>query len=241
MDNKMVKPESITNPGITVGPIFTLPTYPATNTPCQLLYPSLANHPRLDSPRSRISSDPAPALSLLFTHGSRSGNDHPAIVGFLAGFAQTNSALVWSGEDELFPRVLTFHSVVAQSGHINGAIGGRSFGSRAAVRAGLYSKNKTLILLSYPLHREINLRHEELLNLPNDVDVIFISGTKDPMCAEPILHLVRSRMKAKSWYIKVVGGDHSMKISEASEARQVLCLKLRVKSWRSGFTGDSEP
>lgn len=59
------------------------------------------------------------------------------------------------------------------------ALGGRSFASRAADRASVYSANNNLILWSYPLIRGSEWRKEELLALSKDKRVLFIKGEND--------------------------------------------------------------
>lgn len=43
----------------------------------------------------------------------------------------------------------------------------------------VYSSNKNLILWSYPLVRNYDVRKQELLALSSDTRVLFIKGTKD--------------------------------------------------------------
>ena len=92
--------------------------------------------------------------------------------------------------------------------------GGRSMGVRVAVIAaneylaqqqdekhGLSQKWPTarLILISYPLLGPKNeLRDQILLDLSQDVDVLFIVGDKDEMCPLDLLDETRKSMKARS-------------------------------------------
>lgn len=43
----------------------------------------------------------------------------------------------------------------------------------------MYSSNKNLILWSFPLVRDYDVRKQELLALSSDTRVLFIKGTKD--------------------------------------------------------------
>ena len=71
---------------------------------------------------------------------------------------------------------------------------------------------KALVLVSYPLTAASkgDVRDQILLDLPSDIDVLFISGGRDSMCDLAQLREVREKMNAKSWLVEVKGADHGM-------------------------------
>lgn len=150
--------------------------------------------------------DPRP--DVIFTHG-RSVLERPAIIRFMEGFARTQTILCF--EDSLdFPhRINVFRALLAKYPSTN-VLAGKSMGARAAARAQLYSHVKKIIFFTYPLVRGLDQRYEELLALEPDTEVLFIIGDSDPLAVEMHLKAIRARMRAKSWWLKVVNGDHAM-------------------------------
>ncbi|KAG6358532.1 hypothetical protein INS49_012049 [Diaporthe citri] len=66
----------------------------------------------------------------------------------------------------------------------------------------VYSSNKNLILWSYPLVRNYDVREQKLFAISSDTRVLFIKGTKDWMAAEIIFGPVRREMKANTWHLQ---------------------------------------
>ena len=111
------------------------------------------------------------------------------------------------------------------------AMGGRSLGARAAVTAAALhfdqsstspspSPGVSLVLSSYPLISPSgDVRDQILLALPQNVDVLFISGDNDSMCPLDRLQAVREKMKAPSWLVVVKGADHGMKIKGGKDLK----------------------
>ena len=89
---------------------------------------------------------------------------------------------------------------------------GKSMGGRIASQ--LVAENRLpvnrLIFLGYPLHpagRPERLRDEHLYKI--GIPMLFISGTRDPLCGLDLLRNVLGRLKAP-WKLEIVeGGDHS--------------------------------
>jgi uncharacterized protein len=75
-----------------------------------------------------------------------------------------------------------------------------------------------LVCLGYPLKAAGTgaLRDEVLLAL--GTPILFIQGTRDPLCPLDLLADVRARMKAQNELLVVEGGDHSLALS--AEARR---------------------
>jgi predicted alpha/beta-hydrolase family hydrolase len=123
--------------------------------------------------------------------------------------------LAFEGSMNLGARVKSFHAVMEHelSHKANSpdpdaevamaAFGGRSMGARAAVIAATATTTPSitsLILVSYPLQSEKgDLRDKILLELPEEINVLFISGDGDSMCNLSKLRAVRGKMKARGW------------------------------------------
>ena len=159
--------------------------------------------------------------TLIFTHGAGGTLKADAIVNFSKGFASSSEAgiVCFQGNMNLKSRVKMF-SVVMDHLAFPKCLGGRSMGARAAVMAAT-DETTHLVLISYPLHTDKDLRDQILLDLPASVKVIFISGTKDTMCDLDRLEHVRSRMKCKSWRVVVQEADHGMNLSPRSGTEDV--------------------
>lgn len=151
----------------------------------------------------------SPAPNMIFTHGRGGGLDHKPTAAFTEGFARTQCCLSFVGTRELQQRIPIFRSLL-NIHPSTVAFGGRSLGARASARAQFYTSVKELIFFTYPLVRGLDERYEELLNLEEDRNVLFISGDSDPLMVEQQLHGIRKRIRAKTWWIKLVDGDHRL-------------------------------
>ena len=166
-------------------------------------------------PASRTGQGP---VRLIFTHGAGGTVTTPAMVNFSAGFSKnaTASVICFQGNTNLKSRVKMFGAVYDNTSQtyqqrITIALGGRSMGARAAVLAAT-EDTKYLILASYPLQTDKDIRDQILLDLPVDKSVLFISGDHDSMCDLSKLNEVRMKMKAKTWLIRVRDADHGMNV-----------------------------
>lgn len=151
--------------------------------------------------------------SLIFTHGAGGGLSNPATKDFADGFAEVASVVTFQGTMNLQNRFRTFNSVI-ENEHFDSALGGRSMGARAATIAASQDDRdtKALVLVSFPLvgGKKGESRESILLDLPEGVDALFITGSKDAMCSLEHLRKVMGTMKARSWLLEVEGADHSM-------------------------------
>ncbi|KAK3110516.1 hypothetical protein LTR53_015115 [Teratosphaeriaceae sp. CCFEE 6253] len=163
----------------------------------------------------RGSSGPKP--SLIFTHGASGGLSAPAASEFADGFAEVSPISSFQGNMNLTSRERMF-GAVCEHVEFSGALGGRSLGARAAVVAASRRVGQTeaLVLVSFPLvgsgkgKKGGEEREGILLDIDENVDVLFISGDRDSMCPLANLRDVIRRMKAKSWLVAVEGADHGM-------------------------------
>ncbi|KAF2428608.1 hypothetical protein EJ08DRAFT_321267 [Tothia fuscella] len=155
----------------------------------------------------------AASPGLIFTHGAGGTLNALAMVNFAAGFAPLTPLTFFQGSMNLKSRTKMFHAVIEheKSGKV---LGGRSMGARAAVLAAHEDPSvKALVMVSYPLKNEKgDIRDQILLDLREDIDVLFISGDGDSMCDLADLARVRWKMTARSWLCCVRDADHGMNI-----------------------------
>src|SRR6266705_2657771 len=90
---------------------------------------------------------------------------------------------------------------------------GKSMGGRIGCHVSLEEKVEALICLGYPLCAmgdRTKLRDEVLrvLNTP----ILFVQGTRDPLCPLNLLYQVRAEMKTSNFLHIVEGGDHSLRV-----------------------------
>ncbi len=88
---------------------------------------------------------------------------------------------------------------------------GKSMGSRVGCHLALTAAVDALVCLGYPLRgARGDLRDAVLLDL--QTPVLFVQGSRDPLCPVPALEAVRARMRARSALHLVEGGNHSLSV-----------------------------
>jgi predicted alpha/beta-hydrolase family hydrolase len=88
---------------------------------------------------------------------------------------------------------------------------GKSMGGRVGCHLSLEEKVDGLICLGYPLCAmgdRTKLRDEVLRAL--STPILFVQGTRDPLCPLALLERVRVEMKTRNVLHVVEGGDHSL-------------------------------
>lgn len=91
---------------------------------------------------------------------------------------------------------------------------GKSMGSRMGCHVSLEEPVAALVCFGYPLRGQNGkLRDEVLLALRTPI--LFIQGTKDPLCPLDELGRVRGLMQAPNTLHVVEGGDHSLVLSRS--------------------------
>ena len=94
-------------------------------------------------------------------------------------------------------------------------LAGKSMGSRIGCHlANEEPSVRALICFGYPLQapgKKGAVRDEVLLALR--VPILFLQGTRDPLCPLDLLEAVRTKMTAPSTLHIVEGGDHSLTVS----------------------------
>jgi predicted alpha/beta-hydrolase family hydrolase len=86
-------------------------------------------------------------------------------------------------------------------------------GGRIGCHVSLEEKVNGLICLGYPLCAmgdRTKLRDEVLRAL--HTPILFVQGTRDPLCPVDILEGIRREMKAPNFLHVVEGGDHSLRV-----------------------------
>jgi uncharacterized protein len=90
-------------------------------------------------------------------------------------------------------------------------LAGKSMGSRVGCHLSLEVRVDALVCLGYPLRSPRGeLRDQVLLALRTPV--LFLQGSRDPLCPLPDLREVRARMQAPSALHVVEGGDHGLTV-----------------------------
>jgi hypothetical protein len=90
---------------------------------------------------------------------------------------------------------------------------GKSMGGRIGCHVSLEEKVDGLVCLGYPLCAmgdRTKLRDEVLRALTTPI--LFVQGTRDPLCPLDLLERVRIGMKTKNLLRTVEGGDHSLRV-----------------------------
>jgi uncharacterized protein len=92
---------------------------------------------------------------------------------------------------------------------------GKSMGGRVGCHVALEESVAGVICLGYPLRSGATgaLRDEVLLALRTPI--LFVQGSRDPLCPLDKLAAVRRRMSAPSTLLVVEGGNHSLEVSAA--------------------------
>lgn len=98
-----------------------------------------------------------------------------------------------------------------QSGTV--VLAGKSMGSRIGCHVSLESAVDALVCLGYPLVGASGAVRDEVL-LALRTPVLFVQGTRDPMCPLDRLEQVRRRMAAPSEVHIIDGGDHSLLVAK---------------------------
>jgi predicted alpha/beta-hydrolase family hydrolase len=92
---------------------------------------------------------------------------------------------------------------------------GKSMGGRIGCHVSLAEKVDGLVCLGYPLcggGDPAKLRDKVLRDL--QTPILFVQGTRDPLCPLDLLESVRREMKAPSSIHIVEGGDHSLLVTK---------------------------
>lgn len=92
-------------------------------------------------------------------------------------------------------------------------LAGKSMGGRIGCHVALEDNVDALVCFGYPLCAggdRTKLRDRVLRDLRTPI--LFIQGTRDPLCPLDLLEKVRAEMKARNELYVVDGGDHSLRV-----------------------------
>jgi predicted alpha/beta-hydrolase family hydrolase len=90
---------------------------------------------------------------------------------------------------------------------------GKSMGSRIGCHVATVERVQAIVCLGYPLRgagKNGKLRDQILLAL--EAPILFVQGTRDPLCPLDLLAAVRAKMNAPNELYVVEGGDHSLEV-----------------------------
>ena len=166
-------------------------------------------------------SDPGPAF--LLAPGAGAPSSHPRMRTFARLLATIGSvqsfdypyALEGRSRPDPLPKLIVAHraALAALRGRHNGpiALAGKSMGGRVGCHVALVDPVQAVICFGYPLcgaGDRTRLRDQVLMELK--APILFVQGTRDPLCPLDLLEDVRNRMQAPSTVYVVEGGDHSL-------------------------------
>ena len=109
---------------------------------------------------------------------------------------------------------LQMHSAV-RSTYTHTVLIGKSMGGRIGCHVALEEKVSALVCLGYPLCAmgdRTKLRDKVLLDLKTPI--LFVQGTRDPLCPLDLLEEVGTRMTAPNFLHVVQDGDHSLLVTK---------------------------
>ncbi len=112
------------------------------------------------------------------------------------------------------------------------ALAGKSMGGRVGCHVALAEPVAAVICLGYPLcgaGNRAKLRDEVLLELRTPI--LFVQGTRDPLCPLDLLEDVRKRMRAHSALHVVDDADHSLLVSKSALKAQGATQEQADEEW----------
>ena len=176
---------------------------------------------------------PAPAptsgIAFLLAPGAGAPSSHPRMRTFARLLGSLGSvepfdypyAIDGGKRPDPLPKLIAAHRAALASlrekhdGPI--VLAGKSMGGRVGCHVALVEPVAAVICLGYPLcgaGDRSKLRDQVLLELRTPV--MFVQGTRDPLCPLDLLEGVRKRMRAPSTLHVVDGADHSLLVAKTT-------------------------
>lgn len=112
------------------------------------------------------------------------------------------------------------HRVALETARVNATepavLIGKSMGGRIGCHVAVETtcRPDALVCLGYPLFSQSGALRDRVL-LALETPILFVQGTRDPLCPLPALERVREGMKAHNELLVVQGGDHSLRVTRA--------------------------
>ena len=125
------------------------------------------------------------------------------------------------------------------------ALVGKSMGGRVGCHVALVEPVEAVICLGYPLcgaGDRSKLRDEVLIELRTPI--MFVQGTRDPLCPLDLLEDVRKRMRAPSALYVVDDADHSLLVSKSALKARGATQEQADEAWLkavAAFLAESGP
>ena len=156
-----------------------------------------------------------------------------------------------SRRPDRLPQLIDAHRAAleqARSGHSAPAVLiGKSMGSRIGCHLALEQRVAALVCLGYPLcggGDPTKLRDKVLRELRTPI--LFVQGTRDPLCPLELLEPVRADMAAPNELFVVEGGDHSLGVAKkqlkaAGESQELVDERIlaAIRNFVTKHTSDA--
>jgi uncharacterized protein len=172
---------------------------------------------------------PDPGPTFLLAPGAGAPSSHPRMqtfarmLGTIGAVQPFDYAYALEGRrrPDPLPKLIAAHrgALAALRAEHDGPIvlAGKSMGGRVGCHVALVDPVQAVICLGYPLcgaGDRSKLRDQVLLELKTPI--LFVQGTRDPLCPLDLLEDVRKRMDAPSTLHVADGGDHSLIVGKAT-------------------------
>lgn len=167
---------------------------------------------------------------ILFAHGAGAGSSHPWMQRWAARLDEVGAvrtfdhAYIQAGR-RLPPRANTLvepHRQVLEEARAEHpgpvVLAGKSMGSRVGCHVALESDVQALVCFGYPLRSPAGVLRDQVL-LETRTPILFVQGSRDPLCPLDRLAEVRRRMTAPNVLHVVEGGDHSLQLRKGDLKR----------------------
>lgn len=161
--------------------------------------------------------------AFLFAHGAGAGSSSEWMKGWTKRLSTLGTAIPFDypymkegrkAPDRL-PKLIEAHRLALAAARKKSSrvvLIGKSMGSRVGCHLALEEAVDAVVCLGYPLRSPKGELRDEVL-LAMKTPVLFVQGTRDPLCPLDALRGVMKRMKAKKALCVVETGNHSLRIT----------------------------
>jgi len=163
----------------------------------------------------------------LFASGAGAPSSHPWMQSWKTRLANIGRVAVFDYDymqenrrrPDSLPQLIAAHraalAAARQPSGVTTILIGKSMGGRIGCHVALEENVDAVVCLGYPLcamGNRTKLRDEVLRALRTPI--LFVQGTRDPLCPLDLLESVRAKMKAPNFLYVVEGGDHSLAVAK---------------------------